>query len=71
MSEIITARNTVDRSVGKYERRFVEHPVLGKYLEEVPEGTKPFKSLDELVSQHASTYGYEIEDTDPLTEEEE
>lgn len=45
MSEMITARNTEDGSVGRYPRKIVEHQVLGKYLEEVPFGTKPRVTL--------------------------
>lgn len=53
MSEFVYARNTVDGSVGKYRERLVAHPVLGKFLEEVPEGTKPRKKISDLVSKRA------------------
>ena len=45
---MITARNKEDGSVGRYPRRTVEHPVLGRFLEEVEHGAKPFKPLSEL-----------------------
>lgn len=48
MDEMITARNKEDGSVGRYPRDKVEHPVLGRFLEEVEFGAKPFKPLSEL-----------------------
>lgn len=51
MSETITARNTVTRKVGQYKRRLVEHPVLGKFLEEVESGAKDYVALDTLVRE--------------------
>lgn len=51
MNEIVTARNTEDGSVGRYPRSIVGHPVLGKYLEEVPFGTKPRIPLSKKVAE--------------------
>lgn len=51
MNETVTARNTEDGTVGFYRKSFVEHPILGRYLEEVPVNSKPFVSLDSLVRE--------------------
>lgn len=51
MNEMITARNTQDGTVGRYPRYLVDHPVIGRHLEEVPHGTKPTVPLDELVRE--------------------
>lgn len=49
MNEIVTARNTEDGSVGQYPRHILDHPILGRYLEEAPYGSKPRKSLQDIV----------------------
>ena len=54
MNEIVTARNVITRKVGQYKRRLVDHPVLGKFLEEVPFGTKSFVPLVDLVREHVA-----------------
>lgn len=51
MNETVTARNTEDGTVGLYRKSFVDHPILGRYLEEVPFNTKPSVSLDFLVRE--------------------
>lgn len=51
MSEIVTARNTEDGTVGLYRKSFVEHPILGQYLEEVSFNSKPLVTLDTLVRE--------------------
>lgn len=52
MNEIVTARNTEDGTVGRYKRSFVEHPILGKYLEEVPFDAKPRIPLRDVVEAY-------------------
>lgn len=72
MNEIITARNKETRKVGRYPRSLVEHEVLGKYLEEVPFGTKSFVDLDELVREKNDLPArFEDEFTETYTPEEE
>lgn len=68
MNEIVTARNTVTRKVGRYARRLVEHPVHGKYLEEVPADTKQFKTIEEISRNMRTEPIFEFE---PETTEEE
>lgn len=48
-NEFVTVRNTETRRVGQVRRRIAEHPVHGLYLEIVPEGSKSYVDLDELV----------------------
>lgn len=62
-NEIVTVRNLVTRKVGQVRRRIAEHDVLGKNLEIVPDGTKSFVSLDDLVKTHQ---GREPETVDDL-----
>lgn len=50
-NDIVTVRNLVTRKVGKMRRTIAEHPVLGKAFEIVPEGTKSFVDLSELVDR--------------------
>lgn len=54
MKDIVTARNKVTRQVGEYPRRFVEHVILGRFLEEVPFGTKPHEDLKDKVEKKRS-----------------
>lgn len=55
MKDIVTARNKITRQVGEYPRRFVEHAILGRFLEEVPFGTKPHEDLKDKVEKKRST----------------
>lgn len=48
-NEYVTIRNRVTRKVGQVRRRIADHPIFGKNLEIVPEGSKSYVSLDELV----------------------
>lgn len=48
-NEYVTVRNLVTRKVGQVRRRIAEHAIFGKNLEIVPEGTKSYVSLDELI----------------------
>lgn len=49
-NEYVTVRNKVTRKVGQVRRRIAEHAIFGKNLEIVPEGTKSYISLDELIN---------------------
>lgn len=58
MAETVTTRHTVSGAVDPNTPiHIAEHPVLGKYLEIVPDGTKPFvpelhkPKLDEPVAK--------------------
>jgi hypothetical protein len=42
MSKQVFTRNTVSGQVGYVPASYLDHPVLGKTLEQVDEGTKPF-----------------------------
>ena len=42
MSNTTTALNTVSGQVGVVPKSYLDHPVLGKTLVEVPEGTKSY-----------------------------
>lgn len=50
-NDYVTVKNLETRKVGQVRRRIAEHPILGKHLEIVPEGTKSFVSLPELVTK--------------------
>lgn len=50
-NEFVTVRNTVNGGVAKVRPRIAEHDVFGKHLEVVPDGTKPLKSLSDLVQE--------------------
>ena len=50
MAELKFTRNTVSGKVGYVPADYLTHPVLGKTLEEVPEGTK-----SRLPEMHAET----------------
>lgn len=52
-NDIVTVRNLVTRKVGKMRRTIAEHPILGKAFETVPDGTKSFVDLRELVDKKA------------------
>lgn len=39
--DLVFTRNTVSGQVGYVPADYLDHPVLGKTLEKVPEGTKP------------------------------
>lgn len=74
MNELVTVRNTVNRGVTKVRRRIAEHPVFGKHLEIVPDGTKPYVPLTQIVDEArpqllAPVTEDEVEDDD-LEEEE-
>lgn len=59
-NEYVPVRNLVTRQVGKVRRRIAEHDIFGKNLEIVPEGTKSYVSLDELI--HGPSEPESIED---------
>lgn len=69
MREIVTVRNVLNRGVTKIRRSLAEHPVFGKNLEIVPDGTKPFKSLEQLNPEPLDPVEDEVTDDD-LEEEE-
>lgn len=50
-NEYVTVRNLVTRKVGQVRRRVAEHAIHGKVLEIVPEGTKSFVPLADLVKE--------------------
>jgi len=54
MDNFVTARNSETGKIGSYPRRFVEHPVLGRFLEEVPSGAKPRIPLQVMVDAFES-----------------
>lgn len=54
-TEMVTVRNRKTRKVGKMLRIHAEHPLLGKGYEIVPDGTKTFVELDELVDKKRSS----------------
>lgn len=49
MNELVTVRNTLNGGVARVRRNIADHPVFGKHLEIVPDGTKPNISLKVLV----------------------
>lgn len=69
MNELVTVRNVINRGVTKIRRSLAEHPVFGKNLEIVPDGTKPFKSLDKLNPKPLAPVEVEVTEDD-LEEEE-
>lgn len=70
--EFVTVRNTVTGEVGKVRRSIAEHEVFGKCLEIVPAGTKPLRSLDQLVREHRDLpLAVEVEETKEQDPEEE
>ena len=70
MNDLVTVRNVVNRGVTKIRRSLAEHPVFGRNLEIVPDGTKPFKSLDKLNPKPLPAIADEVEEYDDLEEEE-
>lgn len=68
--EFVTVRNTRNGGVAKVRPHIATHPVFGKHLEIVPDGTKPLKSLDQLVQEardvplieEVEEYDYDLEE---------
>lgn len=73
MNELVTVRNTLNGGVAKVRRNIAEHPVFGKDLEIVPDGTKPLIPLTKIVQDARPKILVPVEvevDDDDLEEEE-
>lgn len=51
MNELVTVRNLLNGGVARVRRNIAEHPVFGKHLEIVPDGSKPRVPLHELTGK--------------------
>jgi hypothetical protein len=70
-NEFVTVRNILNGGVAKVRPHIANHEVFGKNLEIVPDGTKPFKSLEELYPKPLALIEDEVEDEEYDLEEEE
>lgn len=70
-NEFVTVRNLLNGGVAKVRPHIANHEVFGKNLEIVPDGTKPFKSLEELNPKPLAPIEDEVEDEEYDLEEEE
>lgn len=68
--EFVTVRNLLNGGVAKVRPHIANHEVFGKNLEIVPDGTKPFKSLEQLNPEPLAPAEVEVEDEYDLEEEE-
>lgn len=74
MNDLVTVRNLVNGGVAKVRRNIAEHPVFGKHLDIVPDGTKPLVPLTKIVAdarpKPLAPVEVEVEDEYDLEEEE-
>lgn len=68
-NETVTVRNLVTRKVGKVRRSIAEHPIFGSAFEIVPDGTKSYVDLDELVAKKRPKPKPPVQETPEETDE--